>query len=56
MVMVVFMMTPGVDVVKEAASDLVRKPEEHRLEISLVSVDFLCTKDGFVDRELLPRP
>ena len=41
---------------EEAASDLVRKPEEHRLEIRLVSVDLLCAQDGFVDRELLPRP
>ena len=54
--MVVFMMTPGVDVMEKAACDFVRKPEEHRLEIRLVSVDLLCTQDCFVDRELLPRP
>ena len=54
--MVVFMMTPGVDVMEKAASDLVRKPEEHRLEICLVSVDLLCAQDGLVDGELLPRP
>ena len=53
--MVVFL-TPGVDVVEEAACDLIRKPEEHRLEIRLVSVDLLCAQDGLVDGELLPRP
>ena len=54
--MVVFIMTPGVDVVEETASDLVREPEEHRLEIRLISVDLLRAQDGLVDRELLLRP